>query len=126
MADIEFLTKQARDMQMAGSSESHIKNYLYKNGLNEFQASSILAALEPVKIAGKEDEYIQLRRGIKLRRWQIVIAARVVAFILGAAMILGIVFNSSQTGAPLSNSIVLFVFAGILILFSSGLLDKWL
>jgi|GEM_PF-6811605 len=126
MSDIDDFVEIARDMQRRGSSESYIKDFLYKQGLNDYQVGSILASLEPPKIKGAEEDYIQLRYGIKLRRWQIVLAMRLVAFLLGTAIIVGLVGASMNTGKSLADSTLLLIFAGGLILFSTGLLDRLL
>ena len=126
MSDIDDFVQIARDMQRRGSSESYIKDFLYKQGLNDYQVGSILASLKPPKVAGAEQDYVQLRYGIKLRRWQIVLAMRLVAFLLGTAIIAGLVGASMNTGKSLADSTLLLIFAGGLILFSTGLLDRFL
>ncbi len=123
MADMDFYIERARALQYQGMSENKIKELLGEEDLNEYQVSIILSKLNPPKVSGKEDDYIQLRHGTKLRRWHIGLIMRGVAFLIGIAFILGILSAVLLKGANIGDFVFMLVLAGGLLLFSSGVLD---
>lgn len=123
MADMDFYIEKGRVLQYQGMSENEIKERLSKEGLNDYQLSIVLSKLNPPKVSGKEDDYIQLRHGTKLRRWHIGLIMRGVAFLIGIAFILGILSAVLLKGANIGDFVFMLVLAGGLLLFSSGVLD---
>ena len=123
MADIDFYIEKGRVLQYQGMSENEIKERLSKEGLNDYQLSIVLSKLNPPKVSGKEDDYIQLRHGTKLRSWHIGLIMRGIAFFIGIAFILGILSAVLLKGANISDFVFMLVLAGGLLLFSSGVLD---
>ena len=123
MADIDFYIEKGRVLQYQGMSENEIKERLSKEGLNDYQLSIVLSKLNPPKVSGKEDDYIQLRHGTKLRRWHIGLIMRGVAFLIGIAFILGILSAVLLKGANIGDFIFMLILASGLLVFSSGVLD---
>ena len=123
MADIDFYIERARALQYQGMSENKIKELLGEEDLNEYQVSIILSKLNPPKVSGKEDDYIQLRHGTKLKRWHIGLIMRGVAFFIGIAFILGILSAVLLKGANIGDFIFMLILASGLLVFSSGVLD---
>ena len=123
MADMDFYIEKGRVLQFQGMSENEIKERLSKEGLNDYQLSIVLSKLNPPKVSGKEDDYIQLRHGTKLRRWHIGLIMRGVAFLIGIAFILGILSAVLLKGANIGDFIFMLILASGLLVFSSGVLD---